>query len=388
MVMVSSGLKNLAEIEWSLLMTTTKNDEAKTTEASDFKRLLKEISQSSISVNRMLDATNGSRAKEEFLVNYALRQPRNEYGNLSGRKASDNLCEIRVLGRKLRLANISRKEYALLEMMLDENEKKNKFVLANYLYNGLVGNTFGKMPALDNDNDGFVDYDPILKEKIARARDLHYLANVELYGEISAETFWSLLDEKLENIGDNIDFCKKKGEYQVPDQDFVEYDDIAEAETEYEELLALVGPRASATYDRYQPRRSIFDEFSAIIQEMGAEGFKRRITEKKMLEDEIFQKCVDMVIDQAKAGKFDRFAGATSYIAIGLATIMHYDFRRVFEIIWRMEKLTGKVDKNRAFDYTQRAFRGTGVLPNNKDLAYYRNTEKIWHYIEKNIDKF
>ena len=475
MVMVSSGLRNLAETEWAILVATAKDNEPRVEETDDFMTLLREVSRSGINVDGTLNTTNNSHAKEEFLVNYALRRPRNEYDRLSGRKASDNFCEIRVLRRKIRSANISRKEYALLEIVLDENEKKNKFVLANYLYNGLVGNTFGKMPALDNDNDGFVDYDPILREKIARAKELHYAANVELYGEISDETFWSLIDEKIENIGDNIDYYKNRGKYQVPDQNFVEYKDLGEAETEYEELLALVGPRASATYERYQPRRSTVEKFSALIQEFfepifrhipsGQDRFtseeaaritneiidfelrdateyraevapsrafavvehgKKRIyfpgntneayTREKLtailahefgahvlrslaFEEQpvepfrealpgntAFDEGLAKILEQVTLGKFDRFAGATSYIAIGLATILHYDFRRVFEIMWRMEKLTGGMSRSRVFDKTQRAFRGTGVLPNNKDLAYYQGTEKVWHYIEKNID--
>ena len=34
----------------------------------------------------------------------------------------------------------------------------------------------------------------------------------------------------------------------------------------------------------------------------------------------------------------------------------------------------------------QRCFRGTGELPNNKDLAYYNGANQVWKYIEENID--
>ena len=34
----------------------------------------------------------------------------------------------------------------------------------------------------------------------------------------------------------------------------------------------------------------------------------------------------------------------------------------------------------------QRCFRGTGELPNNKDLAYYNGANHVWRYIEEHID--
>lgn len=42
--------------------------------------------------------------------------------------------------------------------------------------------------------------------------------------------------------------------------------------------------------------------------------------------------------------------------------------------------------KNLAYRNTQRIFRGTDELPWFKDLSYFNGGQKVWKYIEENID--
>ena len=39
----------------------------------------------------------------------------------------------------------------------------------------------------------------------------------------------------------------------------------------------------------------------------------------------------------------------------------------------------------RCFDSVQRTFRGTGELPNHKDLVYYNGAGQVWRYIEEHL---
>ena len=51
-----------------------------------------------------------------------------------------------------------------------------------------------------------------------------------------------------------------------------------------------------------------------------------------------------------------------------------------------LQALYDNVPVGRSYDSVNRAFRGTYELINCKDLAYFNGSNKIWHYIEANID--
>jgi hypothetical protein len=51
-----------------------------------------------------------------------------------------------------------------------------------------------------------------------------------------------------------------------------------------------------------------------------------------------------------------------------------------------MEKLLNGRSQTECFDFVQRATRGTGVLPINADLSYYRGVNLVWKYIEEHLD--
>lgn len=80
-------------------------------------------------------------------------------------------------------------------------------------------------------------------------------------------------------------------------------------------------------------------------------------------------------------------SGHLHYVSIGLAVFFHLNFREVYEIQWRIQRLLGKANKMQCFDSVQRAFRGTGYLVNSKDIAYFEGYEKVWKFIEENMEK-
>ena len=56
-----------------------------------------------------------------------------------------------------------------------------------------------------------------------------------------------------------------------------------------------------------------------------------------------------------------------------------------YDIQCKLRELTGgKIEP--VFNAVQRCFRGTGELPNNKDLAYYNGANRVWKHIEDHID--
>ncbi|MBR2994592.1 DUF1704 domain-containing protein [Candidatus Saccharibacteria bacterium] len=111
--------------------------------------------------------------------------------------------------------------------------------------------------------------------------------------------------------------------------------------------------------------------------------------------DEGIAKCCE----QAVAGKYSD-SGIEHYINIGLANFKGKNFREIFEIQQKLlylqkckpdetpeAKAARFHEKDSAiFSRTTRCFRGTGELPNNKDLVYYNGANRVWKYIEDHID--
>ncbi len=109
-----------------------------------------------------------------------------------------------------------------------------------------------------------------------------------------------------------------------------------------------------------------------------------------------FEEGVTSCVEKALNGKrgAQALTGFDRYVNIGLATFGQRNFREVFEIRWRMlylaetdRTLTQRERREKAeelaFSQTMRAFRGTGYLPNYKDLVYYNGSVKVWQYIQQ-----
>ena len=105
---------------------------------------------------------------------------------------------------------------------------------------------------------------------------------------------------------------------------------------------------------------------------------------------------VARAMEMSMAGKFEE-AGVPHYLTAGLAYFEGKNFREVFETNWRLYALEKSKNseitdeeivkaKSLAYQNTQRIFRGTDELPWFKDLSYFNGAQKIWKYIEENID--
>ena len=104
------------------------------------------------------------------------------------------------------------------------------------------------------------------------------------------------------------------------------------------------------------------------------------------------------VMEQALEGEF-REAGIDHYITAGLAYFDSCDFRKAFEIKWRMKLLEDlesgtvpageqivkarKLAADGPLIATTRVFRGTDELPLFKDLSYYNGSVQVWKYLEE-----
>lgn len=108
-----------------------------------------------------------------------------------------------------------------------------------------------------------------------------------------------------------------------------------------------------------------------------------------------FEEGLGRAMEQAVSGKYEP-AGVNYYIIAGLSYYDSYDFRQIFEVMWRLSALDKakngsdlsdeQISKSRQFAYgsVMRIMRGTDTLPWFKDLAYYNGNAKAWQYIEDN----
>lgn len=113
--------------------------------------------------------------------------------------------------------------------------------------------------------------------------------------------------------------------------------------------------------------------------------------------DEGLAKCVE----QALRGEY-AVSGVYHYINIGLATFRGMNFREVFEAERDLKMLLeARLDEtpeeyavrrrkteNAVFNDVRRCFRGTGVLPNFKDLVYFNGSQQVWRFIEEHIGSY
>lgn len=98
-----------------------------------------------------------------------------------------------------------------------------------------------------------------------------------------------------------------------------------------------------------------------------------------------FEEGLACAMEQAIEGRY-KDCGLVHYISIGLAVFLKKNFREIYEIQWRLQKLTDHLPKGKCYDSVNRTFRGTGKLTNHKDLAYYTGYMKLWKFVEKHLD--
>ena len=154
-------------------------------------------------------------------------------------------------------------------------------------------------------------------------------------------------------------------------------------------VIKFPGARSNGDYTRLELEKIIVHELGthalkamtyedATIKAFRSESFDGR---------EVFEEGIAKAMEQSLEGRFDdpNSPAPSRYIMIGLANFHHTNFRETFEIMKRLEHLTGGWNEGQLYDNLQRVYRGTGVLPNNKDLAYYNGNVNAWKFIEENI---
>ena len=391
-----------------------------------FNDIVERIGTTYLTVYEQLNASNDKEAKAEFLANPDLVHPRNEYGNLDIEKVLQNLDTLNGVSNELKQSWLTDKEARLAEALADSSRKKNEFLLANFAYNN------AETP-----------------EDKASAAAEHKRTNEALYGTPDESTFYSILQEKISKIMPKTpeeqarldDLLSKIGtlpEVQVgrfkPKQETVErfselirdfFGDFLKYLTEdknsftSEEMTSIVNSILENEFDGNPGYKAVIDsevsnasanheqriikfpqdkEYSRdyaaalIVHELGSHVM-RAIPYMEhgipalsigLPDNETFDEGVAKCVEQAIKGKY-KDSGIDHYINIGLANFKGKNFREIYDIQMAIKELSGK-KTGTVLNSVQRCFRGTGELPNNKDLAYYNGAEQVWRYIEAHID--
>lgn len=392
----------------------------------EFHELIDKIDKTNVTVYEKLNASNDKAAKQEFLDNPSLIHPNNEYGNLDSEEIKENINTLRNVTDELNNSWLSEKRKAFITLIADDSKKKNEFLAANLAYNE------ASTPA----------------EK-AEATAWHHETNANLYGMPDEDTFYTLLEEKISNIDvnnlteenrevysrliDNIGPIKHpERDRFIPKQETINrfselikdyysnflshipenqetfssseavniINDILEnefdGEVNYKAVIDKKAANASASRGVIKfPEDKVYskERLSALVlHELGTHAMRSIPYQEQDIKafttglpnNETWDEGIAGCIEQALKGKYEDF-GVDHYINIGLATFKNKNFREIYNIQKDLKSLTNTDDTNVLRD-VQRCFRGTGELPNNKDLAYYNGNVRAWQYIENHLD--
>lgn len=130
-----------------------------------------------------------------------------------------------------------------------------------------------------------------------------------------------------------------------------------------------------------------------LVHEIGVHVFRHTLFQKEKNTDLVLglpgyltcEEGIAKVMEQAINEEFIE-SGIMHYISIGLAVFHQLNFREIFDI----QKLLFHIGEGKStsicFNSVQRALRGTGELPNTKDLVYYNGSNQVWAYVEENLN--
>ncbi len=396
------------------------------------------MNETDIDVIDVLNNTNPG-AKDEFLANNELLKPRNSYGHMDIRQIEKNIDAIISLQNELESLEITEKKRTMAAVSLEYNLKKNRFVYANYLYNHSASDSREKAvkehqktnAALYGEPNGDIFW-AALGDKLSAipVRSLSKEDKV-MYGEL-LEMIGPLLDSangifrpKEETIDwfsyvieqfyagflshippgrqsfsiedacaiTNEIISSELGEDTAADRcgdltgwKAVVIPDGAVASTECrQKKIYFPGKRSRGAYTREELKAIIIHELGVhALRALPYEDCEIKAFSQGLPGYEAFEEGVAKAADQAVNHQYEDI-GLLHYISIGLASILGKNFREVYEIQLRLEHLTGGEPAGRCFDSVQRTFRGTGDLPNHKDLIYYNGVVQVWKYIERHL---
>lgn len=205
------------------LLTTPRQEIAKPERASTLEQLISDIDSAGVTVYEKLNATNLKAAREEFLSDSTLACPNNIYGNLDPDEVSRNLQTLDEAEASLSSDDISDKQRRYAAIIIDDYRRANDFLAANIAYNSAA-----------------------TPEEKAEATAYHHETNEAYYGKSDEDTFYTLLQEKLDKIHPD----KLRPEDQAI----------------YQSLLVAIGPRRSVQKDRFKPKPETIAQFSDLVQ--------------------------------------------------------------------------------------------------------------------------
>ncbi len=414
----------------------------------DWAVIVRIMNETDIDVIEVLNNTNPD-AKEEFLTNKELSKPHNIYGQLDIKQVEQNIDTIISLQKELELYKIPEKKRLLADLVLESNLKKNRFVQANYLYThsspdgreaaarehkkanialygepdedvfwSVLGEKLSAIPVDSLSKEDKIMYDELLEMlgplHTAKGRVFRpgketmdwfsyvleqfyagFLAHIPQKQQVfSIEEACAITNEIIaselgEVPGADI---SPMGADIAPDLDPAEWKAtviptgaVASVDCKYK-TIKFPGRRSRGAYTREEL-------IAIIIHELGVHALRSLVYEDCEMKAfslglpgyEAFEEGVAKAADQAINHKYEDF-GLLHYVSIGLATFLGKNFREAFEIQVRIEYLVGGEPAGRCFDSVQRTFRGTGELPNHKDLIYYNGATQVWKYIEEHLD--
>lgn len=400
----------------------------------DFANLAQRVSETSTEAYEVLNATNPA-ARAEFMEQPDLRVPHNVRGKLNRDEIADKLSRIQELEEELADGDYSDKQKRILESTLAANRLENSFVMANILYNENPTEKNAAIHRLANEalygrpdrntflallNERLEKIEHKSKEgKFSPEEEQEYRELKELLGpvESSVTERYRPRQETVERFADMVEVFfapifkhipDNKDEFSVNEAAEIADEALRDVVPEDSEWHAEVEPGRRAAAVSQENKKIFFPEDRVygktysrqalkkiLAHELGVHAMRAIPFEKHdigsfrtgLTDYENFEEGVAKAMEQALDRKFDDQVGTRHYISIGLVNFMDKDFRDVYEIQKRISRLTkGKNNDNIMYNSVQRALRGTDVLPNNKDLVYYNGNEKVWKFIEQNID--
>lgn len=428
------------------VLTGETDAEVEALERPSLKQTMERLSTAYVTVYENLNSSNPRQAKAEFLANPDLVHPPNEYGYLDPEAVARNLETIRQVHTDLGDSDLSDKEKRFAEIMVQDLYLRNDFLAANIAYNS-AQNPEDKAAAAEYHREanealyGKPDekiFNSLLADKLAKINvaklcpddQEYYQALLRAIGPLEVgeyqrfqpkpETvarFSELVNDFYKNIFDKLPegqetFTPEEAATIVneilvedfPDSDYqasVAPERVTAAVDHAERKIVFPGARVKGDYTRTDLKMILAHEFGTHVyralpyeKDATLKAFSQELPNNEMW-DEGIARCVEQAISGAPQAD-----GIGHYINIGLANFKGKNFREVFEINSMLEFLIGakpnettnervrRMQKiqNQIFNPVQRCFRGTGELPNNKDLAYFNGENMVWRYIEENID--
>ena len=383
-----------------------------------------------------LNSTNPE-AKTEFLSNPTLERPNNEWAKLEPSLYGENIAKIEAAESQLENDDrLSHREKLLLKIEFSYIKKKNRLALATAEYDSATTPEEQQTARIEHQKANAELYGvpdegtfyALLKQKIDKI-DVDSLSPedrqeydelMSMLGDLptSTEPLYTPQQSTIDRFGEMVKIFyepflrhvpKNKESFTAQDAaDIVNEiisDEISEetawhARVKPEAGMASVGSKSKVI--NFPGARSKGDYTTRelekiIVHELGTHALRGIAYEDSTIQvfrsesfpgRETFEEGIAKAVEQSLEGKFeDPDSPAPSrYIMIGLANFRQTNFRQTFEIMKRLEHLTGGWNEGQLYDNLQRVYRGTGALPNNKDLAYYNGNINAWKFIEKNIE--